>query len=370
MNILQKIIFILIASLTVSCGGNKQLQYESINTENACAEKGGYWYNGKCWTEFDDDGIAAADIDKEVEKQMALIEKTKVNINGKSYPIDFFFPEQDGGQIILITIFEDENGAKTMLTIAKEKQFKGEKFDAEAMLLEGDLIAVSEDEAQMSRMTENPIATGKIQTTVYDFDEIDVAFKGILKGEKEYQIEYRVNESITGAGTSKVEVKGNEIHINGELGTRTYHQLKTTIANHPNAETVVLGQINGSLNDAVNMHTGRILHEAGLTTKVLKDSQIASGGVDLFCAGKDRIVEKGAKIGIHSWCCVNDLTAVELPKEHPAHKYQIAYFTMCMGEEIGPDFYFHTLTSAPFDGIHWMSDEDIKKWIVATKFLE
>ena len=29
-----------------------------------------------------------------------------------------------------------------------------------------------------------------------------------------------------------------------------------------------------------------------------------------------------------------------------------------------PDFYFHTLSVAPFDDIHWMSDADIKngKW--------
>ena len=146
--------------------------------------------------------------------------------------------------------------------------------------------------------------------------------------------------------------------------------MKEAIANHPNAKTVVLGEISGSVNDLVNMHTGRILREAGLATKVLKDSEIASGGVDLFCAGKERIVEKGAKLGIHSWCCVDDLTAIELPKDHPAHQYQVAFFTMCMGEKTGPDFYFHTLEAAPFDDVHWMSDEEIKKWGVSTKFIE
>ncbi len=102
----------------------------------------------------------------------------------------------------------------------------------------------------------------------------------------------------------------------------------------------------------------------------MKDSEIASGGVDLFCAGKKRIVEKGAKIGIHSWCCLNYLSAAEIPKDHPAHQYQIAYFTMCLGADIGPDFYFHTLTSAPFNGIHWMSDADIQKWTVSTEFVQ
>jgi hypothetical protein len=117
------------------------------------------------------------------------------------------------------------------------------------------------------------------------------------------------------------------------------------------------------------MHTGRLVHEAKLNTKVLSNSEIASGAVDLFCAGENRIVEEGAKIGIHSWCCVNDLTAIELPNDHPAHKDQINYFTLIMGAQNGPEFYFHTLQAAPFNGVHWMSDEDIQKWNVSTQFI-
>jgi hypothetical protein len=49
---------------------------------------------------------------------------------------------------------------------------------------------------------------------------------------------------------------------------------------------------------------------------------------------RKRIVEKGAKIGVHSWCCENDLTAVEISKEHPAHKYQLKYFTMALGADM------------------------------------
>lgn len=41
-----------------------------------------------------------------------------------------------------------------------------------------------------------------------------------------------------------------------------------------------------------------------------------------------------------------------------------------MGKERGSGFYFHTLISAPFDGVHWMSDENIKEWKVAIEFID
>ncbi|MCF6306955.1 MAG: hypothetical protein L3J09_03265 [Flavobacteriaceae bacterium] len=99
---------------------------------------------------------------------------------------------------------------------------------------------------------------------------------------------------------------------------------------------------------------------------MLSTSDIASGGVDLFCAGKKRIME----IGIHSWCCVNDLTAQELPKDYPVHKYQLEYFIMALDAEKGPDFYFRTSEAAPFDNVHYMSDEKIKEWKLATEFIK
>ncbi len=155
--------------------------------------------------------------------------------------------------------------------------------------------------------------------------------------------------------------------MSGDLGTITYSQIKDLIKNHPSVKTLILTNSSGSVNDAVNMHTGRLLRENGFTTKVLSDSDIASGAVDLFCAGVERIVEKGAKLGIHSWCCVNDLTAIEIPKDHPAHQYQIAYFSMCLGKELGADFYFHTLEASPFNDVHYMTLDEIKKWKIATK---
>lgn len=352
-----------------ACKGSGSFYNGNISQETICEEKGGYWYKGKCWNDFEEEGYTVEEIDEVVEREMALINKAQVMLNQEAYPIHFFFPEMDGKEIILLTVFTDGDKSKSIIQPTNKKQVSKGSFSSSAILLEGNIIKLSEEEAAMNAAISNPLATGVMEVKVNDLDKFDLSFRGELSNEssgKSYKISYQTHEAILGAGTSSLELKGNEFHINGELGTRTYHQLKQAIKDHPQVKTVVLGKVNGSVNDAVNMHTGRILREAGLHTKVLSTSSIASGGVDLFCAGKERIIENGAQLGIHSWCCVGDYTAIDLPQDHPAHQYQIAYFTMCMGAELGPAFYFHTLEAAPFDGVHYMTEEELKKWKIAT----
>jgi hypothetical protein len=245
------------------------------------------------------------------------------------------------------------------------KNIKNEKFDTPVLLFNGD--------AMSGELDEESVLNGTATVNVIDLEQLNIEIKGEIVDKKltnTKNFAFTTNESITGAGNSHIEIKGNEAYLSGDLGTITYSQIKDLIKNHPKIKTIVMTKISGSVNDAVNMHTGRLLHENGFTTKVLSDSDIASGGVDLFCAGKNRIVEKGAKIGVHSWCCVNDLTAIEIPKEHPAHQYQLEYFTMALGSKKGPAFYFYTLEASPFDNVHYMTDEEIKEWKIATRFIE
>ena len=297
------------------------------------------------------------DIDSVVKAQMNLLKESSITLNGKKHDINFFFPEQDEGSILLITAFKDMQ--ETVIVVIPEGDIKeGEKskFEAQAMYLKGNIMDSSKD----PQMVGQGIATGTVD------EDFNVEINGALETEgMKYEFNIKGNEAIMGAGNSSIEIKGNEAYLSGTLGTITYDQIKNIIDNHKNVKTIVLTNVDGSINDAVNMHTGRILREAGLNTKVLADSDIASGGVDLFCAGNKRIIIKGAKLGIHSWAG-GDMKADELPKDHPAHQYQLAYFTQMLGEENGPNFYFHTLTSAPPESIHYMSDKELKDWKLST----
>lgn len=382
---LKPIVYAVVSLLFFNCNAQNKIgdltKTYKVNSLEVCEKKAGYWYKNKCWANFDEsEGISIANIDNEVKRQMEIIDNTKMVIDGEAYPINFFFPEEDGEQIILITMFKKGAKTQTLLQFVdtnalpiyteQSKTDKQKTVETSAILIDADIIALDDNDKASANLFNNPLATGTLTATVNDLDTLDISFKGQLKYAKDATVEtiaFKSNEAITGAGNSTIEVKENKAFLNGTLGTVTYPQIKNLTLNHPEVKTLVLQNVPGSINDAVNMHTGRLIREAGLNTMVLVNSKISSGGVDLFCAGNERIVTKGAQLGIHSWGG-EGISADELPKDHPAHQYQIEYFTMCLGEKLGPDFYFRTLSAAPAGDMYWMKNDEIKEK-VATKFI-
>ncbi len=163
---------------------------------------------------------------------------------------------------------------------------------------------------------------------------------------------------IIGAGTSTFRLEGDVAFLNGELGSGTYRQVSYLIEHCPEIGTIVFEEVPGSVNDEVNVETGRLIREAGYTTLLPARGMIASGGVDLFCAGETRI-RVGGRMGVHSWGDpTSNIDAHDLPRDHPAHRMQVRYFREMLDQ--GEEFYFFTLEAAPFADIHWMSDQEIE----------
>jgi len=179
-----------------------------------------------------------------------------------------------------------------------------------------------------------------------------------------FNVRLVINESFFEAGSSTITVEGSNAMVNGTLGTKTYIQMNELIQNNPEVTTLVLQQIDGSINDAINMHTGRLVRNAQLTTLIPADGDVNSGGVDLFAAGLKREYTAGGKVGVHSWCCVDGKSAHLLPQDHSAHGAQLTYFREVLGKNLGPEFYFFTLNSATFDNIHVMNSVELTKYLV------
>lgn len=362
----------------LSCSGQNKMVKKFNKTikatsKSSCEKKEGYWYNDKCWANFKefDDGISIKDIDTEVVKQLKAVKDFGLEIDKKPYAIDFFFPEMnhEDDELLMVLLFTDKESVKTLILTTSIKNSEKESFTVEAILFNANLMELSEeDEAKIPSYI---YATGSANVKSKEYKEAqEFDITGVLNSiSNNTKIPFKVKtgETLTGIGNTTLDIKGTEVYLNGTLGTKAYMQFKDLLKTHPEVTTVVLQNVPGSINDAVNMHTGRIIREAGLNTKVLADSQISSGGVDLFCAGKERIVTKGARLGIHSWGG-NGLSADQVARDHPAHQYQLAYFTMCLGKEKGPTFYFRTLEAAPAGDMHWMSDNEIRKTI-STQFL-
>jgi len=171
-----------------------------------------------------------------------------------------------------------------------------------------------------------------------------------------------------GSGSSIIIANGNVATINGTLGAITFNQILDLNANERGVHTLLLEDIDGSINDEVNVETGRLIREAGYTTCVDNDSKVYSGGVDLFCAGKFRKIDTGATLGVHSWCCGNSgEEAHEIPENDPQHNSQINYFKEMLGDPLGKEFYFFTINAAGADDIHVMTASEIDQYQLSTE---
>ncbi|MEM9572997.1 MAG: alpha/beta hydrolase [Pseudomonadota bacterium] len=159
-------------------------------------------------------------------------------------------------------------------------------------------------------------------------------------------------------------VDGDKLYVAGTLNARTYDEIKSQLERHPDLQTVVLEDIDGSIDDDVNLQTAMLIHEAGLDTFVPADGIIESGAVDLFCAGQNRIAERGARIGVHSWADDNGLEGGQVPRASDEHKIYLDYFSAV---DCPVSFYWFTLEAAPADGMHYMSETELLDYQVATE---
>lgn len=162
--------------------------------------------------------------------------------------------------------------------------------------------------------------------------------------------------ALSGEKAANIKIENTKAYVNGILGKKFHKRFVKAINENPKVKTIVLEKIPGSINDEWNVKTCIFLHEKGLNTELLPHSIIESGGVDLFISGNKRRIAKGAEIGVHSW---SDLKkdGIEYPKDSQEHEIFIDFF-----EKIDFDinFYWYTLKAAPANGMHYMSNKEIK----------
>jgi len=288
-------------------------------------------------------GIAPEKISGYIDTFNTQIEQVDFQFEGKEYDISFTgFMDDEPAAIaqfergfVIFGFDQDKQTPLPTLSIV-------ETIDGDNLVLRSSTITVSEDGNNIiyQGTVENPITQGI------------------------FSVRFIINESFFGAGNSRLEIDNNTATLNGTLGTKTYIQIAQLIEDNPSVDTLILQQIDGSINDDINMHTGRLIHQAKLTTVVPSDGDVNSGGVDLFAAGFKREYRQGGKVGVHSWCCVNGKSAHLLPKDDAAHGAQLTYFREILGKELGPQFYYFTINAAPADSIHVMTQTQLTKYLL------
>lgn len=150
----------------------------------------------------------------------------------------------------------------------------------------------------------------------------------------------------------------------GYIDGSTPAALASLLNDNPDLELLIMPFVPGSADDVANLQAGRMLHAAQVATCVPSTGLIASGGVDFFLAGSQRVAPQGAMLGVHSWATGGGIEGGELPMDHPEHSLYLDYYA-----DIGIDgaFYWFTLEAAPSDGIHWMTPEEMATYGVLTE---
>lgn len=188
----------------------------------------------------------------------------------------------------------------------------------------------------------------------------EIDFDGVCDPAPDLQYELRMD----GEEAIGIEVDGSDAYLWGLITDAFPCKIGYLLKAHPTVDTLVLEYIPGSMDDDSNQIAMRMIRDAGLGTYVMSDSELYSGGTDLFLAGVVREGEPGAIFGVHSWADSSGYEARDVPRSSPEHQTYIDFFA-----EIGahPDFYWFTIDAAPADGMHEMTAQELERYDFFTR---
>ncbi len=168
-------------------------------------------------------------------------------------------------------------------------------------------------------------------------------------------------------GIFKVLKDNKTVEMDGDIRTKTLQDFNELQEKYPNIKTINIKNCGGSLDDTANLKMSLKVHQSGINIHLMDNAEIASGGVDFFLAGVKRTRGKNTKIGVHSWRGDGE-SATDFPKGHKNHLPYIKYYvSIGFTQKQAEDFYYFTIYAAPANGIHWMTEVEIKKYGLITE---
>ncbi len=328
------------------------------NSESESIALGGLWHNGKSWRYADNSRYNTDDIDRIVDEQIESSSDSYVELMGEKHSFDSVVADPHPQGLVMDLAF---NQGQRVRILCSDSELNQAESKAKAKYFELDPSKPD---------SKKPKLVGRGDWTVRRDLNGSLTLSGNIRQRKkmpeEFPISVHLHESSSSMGNSTLKIEGNQAVLSGTLGVRTFPQVRDLIKNRPDIKTIAFGNVDGTANDEINLHTGRILRDAGLNTHINPKSKVSPAGVDLFCAGVNRTIAQDAELGVHSWTD-GTYSGAKYPKDHPAHRYHLAYFERMLGEEIGAEFYFFALNSASAKSSHILGAEEIQKWRLETE---
>lgn len=157
--------------------------------------------------------------------------------------------------------------------------------------------------------------------------------------------------------------------MDGIINTKAYDDFVKIHESHPEIKNLRIIKSDGSINDEICLKLALYIHNNGFNTHICDSGFVASGATDLFLSGHTRTKGLGTKVGVHSWAGFNEV-ATDYPVGHKSHQPYIKYYkSIGMSSEQAESFYYFTINSAKAEDMHWMSDEELKRYNIITSEL-
>ena len=146
-------------------------------------------------------------------------------------------------------------------------------------------------------------------------------------------------------GIFKVLQDDTTIEMNGVIGSTSLTDFNTLFTAFPNIKIISIRQCDGSMDDTTNLLLSKRIYDLNISTYLMDNGEIASGGVDFFIAGIQRTKGTNTKIGVHSWAGEN-VTATDFPVGHAHHLPYINYYvSVGFTQQQAEDFYYFTINA-------------------------
>lgn len=160
---------------------------------------------------------------------------------------------------------------------------------------------------------------------------------------------------------------GNDLILEGVIDGDTLGVLQAARQANPEATRLILKNIPGSVDDESSLtDLSQYIRGSGLVTVVPASGAVASGGTDMIVMGRQRIIEPGACVGVHTWGAgglFGGEVGADLAKNDPSHDLYLRFYRAM---EIPAEFYWFTLAAAGANDVHWMTEEEINRFALST----
>lgn len=158
-------------------------------------------------------------------------------------------------------------------------------------------------------------------------------------------------------------VAPDRVEMVGATDQATPEQFAAMLRDFPSIRRIDMVDCPGTHDDRANLKLGRMIRAAGLATHVPADGSVRSGAVDLFLAGRERVIANGAEFAVHSWRDVHGREARDYaPDAVPNRRYLDYYREMGMGAAQARAFYDFTNSVAHHDAL-WLEAGEMRAWV-------